>query len=162
MKECLAKIGIICNVKPTEFTVLYESLTEAQVRSRDRRLGHRHRSRHVEQTFMRPAKPRNYGQLFEPARRRAVRARPPRVRPRKARRNLRRDPQTSCGKISPTRGCSIATRSTASTRNFAATTSAARPVQFQPRLRQHLQSRRAVDPLDHLAAGQRPVVDLRS
>jgi peptide/nickel transport system substrate-binding protein len=26
MKECLAKIGITCNVKPTEFTVLYDSL----------------------------------------------------------------------------------------------------------------------------------------
>ncbi|HEX3600415.1 MAG TPA: ABC transporter substrate-binding protein [Lacipirellulaceae bacterium] len=26
MKECLAKIGITCNVKPTEFTVLYDSV----------------------------------------------------------------------------------------------------------------------------------------
>jgi peptide/nickel transport system substrate-binding protein len=26
MKECLAKIGITCNVKPTEFTVLYDNL----------------------------------------------------------------------------------------------------------------------------------------
>ena len=39
LKECLDKIGVICHVKPTEFTVLVDAIQKPNFRSGDGRLG---------------------------------------------------------------------------------------------------------------------------
>ena len=123
MKESLEQIGVICNVKPTEFTVLMRVDAE---RTFDAAMGGWGAGTDPDTTanIYGTGEPRNYGQYSNPRGRQAVRTRPARVRPRQAGRDLRRDSQACCGRISPTPGCSIATRSTPSTRSCGATTSA--------------------------------------
>ena len=85
------------------------------------------------QTFIATGEARNYGQLFEPPRRRALQARPPRIRPRKAGRDLRRNPQHPVGRSA----LHVALLSQRVLRLQQETSRLqllpARPVQFQPR-----------------------------
>ncbi len=122
MKECLAKIGITCNVKPTEFTVLYDSLQHHNFDASFAGLGcgtDPDMSANIfatnEARNDTSYSNRKVDELFVQGRHEFDR--------RQTRHKYTVRSQKSCGKINPIRGCFTVMRSTGLTKTFVATIS---------------------------------------
>ena len=120
MKECLDQLGIVCNVKPTEFTVLVQKARDHEFQGV---MGgwNAGKDPSTNENIFGTGKGRNYGAYANPEVDRLFEAGKRELDPRSGPPSTVRSTR-GCGKISPAPGCTIATPSTRSTKNCEVTT----------------------------------------